>query len=132
MNSGAGLRPRNISWSSVDLRRCGQPDTPNSLSRSNLIGRPQRLYGRPCVENGQCVYAMHEITPRNAQIPVHLSLSLSFSLYIAYISLCPAYAQLPDSPGSRQCCSIRHCSSVVSGYTNLTRLHYHPFATLLP
>lgn len=44
MNRGAGLRPRNISWSSVDLRRCGQPDTPNSLSRSNLIGRPQRLY----------------------------------------------------------------------------------------
>jgi len=25
MNRGAGLRPRNISWSSMDLRRCGQP-----------------------------------------------------------------------------------------------------------
>lgn len=41
--SRGGLRPRNISWSPVDLHRCGRPDTPNSLSRSNLIGRPQRL-----------------------------------------------------------------------------------------
>lgn len=48
--SRSGIAARNISWSPVDLRRCGGPDTPNSLSRSNLIGRPQRLYGRPCVE----------------------------------------------------------------------------------
>lgn len=46
----------------VDLQRCGRPDTlppppPPTLSRSNLIGTPQRLRALPTI--GQCVYTVY-------------------------------------------------------------------------
>ena len=104
----------------LDLHRCGQPDTPNSLSRSNLIGRPQHLYDRPCVETRtMCVrhawdkpskcsnsraslLSQSSILAASSFIPPplpSLSLSLSFSLHdiYIYIYLCPTHTQLPDS-----------------------------------
>lgn len=86
----------------VDLRCCGPPDTTGTLSRSNLIGRPQRL--RATLHRiGQCVYTAREIAPSFSS-PDPDSLTPRFVLH--------APSPGPDLPGCfyRQCCSIGYCS----------------------
>lgn len=110
--------------------RCGRPDTPNSLSRSNLIERPQRLYGRPCIETDNVCIPHARDKPRNAhrRIPVHIPL-LRLSLLCLFL---PLSVRTFDSLGSRQCCSIRHCSNWSRAVQESSHLTLQsPLATLL-
>lgn len=117
----------NISWFPWICAAAVDPIL-RTLSRSNLIGRPQRLRAT-LYRNGQCVYTMHEITPLSSiRLPGDPSRGRSDSFTL--VSVCTLRLAGAPSALHRQCCSIRYCPIAVFDYTRPHPGYHYPSSSL--